>query len=63
VKRVVLDIHFEPITYWCGCYAIIPDRYVILSNFRYAVVTWFKFTLEQATNAQRGSGGVALFFL
>ena len=48
---------------WCGCYAIISDCYVILSNFMYAVVKWFQFTLEQGTKAQRGSGGITLLFL
>jgi hypothetical protein len=48
---------------WCECYAIIPDRYVILSYFMYAVVKWYKFTLEQSTKAQRESRGVALLFL
>ena len=48
---------------WYGFYAIISDRYVILSDFMYTVVKWIKFTLEQATKAQRGSRGIALLFL
>jgi len=58
INKNLTDFHKT----WCGCYAIIPGRYVILSNFMYAVVKWFKFTLEQATKAQRGSGGIALLF-